>query len=34
MATITKRGESYKITVSCGYDMEWKAASKAHRLDT
>lgn len=24
MATIKKRGDTYKITVSCGYDLEGK----------
>lgn len=28
MATITKRGETYKITVSCGYDMAGKQIRK------
>lgn len=28
MATVTKRGDSYKITVSCGYDMSGKQIRK------
>ena len=28
MASITKRGDSYRITVSCGYDMNGKKIIK------
>lgn len=34
MATIEKRGNSYRITVSCGYNSENKQIKKAHDVDT